>query len=125
LNYFSNRFGRYNSENGLSLWTSASQLGSDEAETRLIASRILDAFGGYNKSEDFKKLKEAADKGSLFAMVSVGLCYEQGLGITQSIPDAVNYFKLAAQRGSRFAYDKLKTIYDDMRPADEQFLISN
>ena len=125
LNYFSNRFGRYNSENGLSLWTSASQLGSDEAETRLIASRILDAFGGYNKSEDFKKLKEAANKGSLFAMVSVGLCYEQGLGTTQSIPDAVNYFKLAAQRGSRFAYDKLKTIYDEMRPADEQFLISN
>jgi TPR repeat protein len=124
LNYYSNRFGRYNSETGLSLWESASQLGSEEAETRLIASRLLDAFDGYNKSEDFKKLKNTANEGSLFAMVSVGLCYEQGLGTIQSVPDAVNYFKMAAQRGSRFAYEELKRIYDEMRPSDAQFLIS-
>ena len=125
LNYYSNRFGRYNSETGLSLWETAAQLGSEEAETRLIASRLLDSFGGYNKSEDFKKLKNAAKEGSLFAMVSVGLCYEQGLGTTQSIPDAVNYFKMAAQRGSRFAYEELKRIYDETRPSEAQFLISN
>ena len=125
LNYYSNRFGRYNSETGLSLWETAAQLGSEEAETRLIASRSLDSFGGYNKSEDFKKLKNAAKEGSLFAMVSVGLCYEQGLGTTQSIPDAVNYFKMAAQRGSRFAYEELKRIYDEIRPGDAQFLLSN
>ena len=125
LNYYSNRFGRFNSETGLSMWSSASQLGSDEAETRLIASNLLDSFGGYNKYKDFKKLKKAADSGSLFAVVSIGLCYEQGLGTTKSIPDAVNYFKNAAQRGSRFAYEELKRIYDEMRPADAQFLISN
>ena len=125
LNYYSNRFERYSSETGLSLWETAAQLGSEEAETRLIASRLLDSFGGYNKSEDFKKLKNAAKEGSLFAMVSVGLCYEQGLGTTQSIPDAVNYFKMAAQRGSRFAYEELKRIYDDIRPGEAQFLISN
>jgi TPR repeat protein len=125
LNYYSNRFGRYNSETGLSLWEIAAQLGSEEAETRLIASRLLDSFGGYNKSEDFKKLKNASELGSLFAMVSVGLCYEQGLGTTQSIPEAVNYFKMAAQRGSRFAYEELKRLYDEIRPGDAQFLISN
>jgi TPR repeat protein len=125
LNYYSNRFGRYNSETGLSLWEIAAQLGSEEAETRLIASRLLDSFGGYNKSEDFKKLKNASKLGSLFAMVSVGLCYEQGLGTTQSIPEAVNYFKMAAQRGSRFAYEELKRLYDEIRPGDAQFLISN
>ena len=125
LNYYSNRFGRFNSETGLSLWQSAAQLGSEEAEIRLVASRLLDAFGGYNKSEDFIKLKNAANEGSLFAMVSMGLCYEQGLRTNISIQDAVNYFKMAAQRGNRFAYEKLKNIYDDMRPADPQFLISN
>jgi TPR repeat protein len=125
LNYYSNRFGRYNSETGLSLWETAAQLGSEEAETRLIASRLLDSFGGYNKSEDFKKLKNTAKEGSLFAMVSVGLCFEQGFGTTQSVPDAVNYFKMAAQRGSRFAYEELKRIYDETRPSEAQFLISN
>lgn len=125
LNYYSDRFGRYNPETGLSLWESASKLGSEEAEMRLIASRLFDAFGGYNKSEDFKKLKKAAKEGSLFAMVSTGLCYDQGIGTTRSISDAVNYFKMAAQRGSRFAYEELKRIYNEMRPTDEQFLISN
>jgi TPR repeat protein len=91
----------------------------------LTASRLLDTFGGYNKSEDFKKLKKAADEGSLFAMVSVGLCYEQGLGIEQLKSEAVQYFKMAAQRGSRFAYEELKRIYDEQRPADPQFILSN
>jgi len=125
LNYYSNRFGRYNTETGLSIWRSASQLGSKEAEIRLTASRLLDEFEGYNKSEDFKKLKKAADEGSLFAMVTVGLCYEQGIGTLQSKPEAVNYFKMAAQRGSRFAYEELKRIYDEMRPADTKFMLSN
>ncbi|HEY6436407.1 MAG TPA: hypothetical protein VIY47_07440, partial [Ignavibacteriaceae bacterium] len=125
LNYYSGRFGRNNPETGLTLWTSASQLGSEEAETRLIASRLLDEFSGYNNSEDFKKLKNEANQGSLFAMVSIGICYEQGLGTARSISDAVNYFKMAAQRGSRFAYEELKRIYDEIRPADPQYLISN
>lgn len=125
LNYYSNRFGRYNTEAGINFWKSATQLGSKEAEIRLIASRLLDEFGGYNKSGDFKKLKKAADEGSLFAMVTVGLCCNQGLGTAQSKTEAVNYFKMAAQRGNRFAYEELKRIYDEMRPADSQFIISN
>ena len=125
LNYYANRFGRYNTETGLSIWRSATQLGSKEAEIRLTASRLLDEFEGYNKIEDFKKLKKYADEGSVFAMITVGLCYEQGLGTTQSKPEAVNYFKMAAQRGSRFAYEELKRIYDEQRPADPQFILSN
>ena len=125
LNYYSNRFGRYNPDKGISIWENASRLGSDEAETRLIATRLLDAFGDYNKTEDFQKLKKAANEGSLFAMVSLGLCYEQGLGTNKSLPEAVNSFKMAAQRGSRFAYEELKRIYDEMRPTDPEFLISN
>lgn len=125
LNFYSNRFGRYNTETGLSIWRSASQLGSKEAEIRLTASRLLDEFEGYNKSEDFKKLKKSADEGSVFAMVTVGLCFNQGIGTFQSLPEAVQYFKMAAQRGNRFAYEELKRIYDEMRPIDPQFMLSN
>ncbi|MGB5287969.1 MAG: hypothetical protein WBN42_05730, partial [Ignavibacteriaceae bacterium] len=78
LNYYANRFGRYNIETGINIWKKAALLGSKEAEIRLTASRILDSFGAYNKSKDFKKLKKAAKEGSLFAMVTVGLSYEQG-----------------------------------------------
>ena len=120
-----NRFGKNNIVIGLNIWKKAAQLGSKEAEIRLTASRILDSFGTYNKRDDFKKLKIAAEEGSLFAMVSVGLCYAQGLGITQSTPEAVDYFRLAAQRGSRFAYEQLKAIYNEQRPDDKEFLIQN
>jgi TPR repeat protein len=125
LNYYSKRFGRNNPNKGLNLWKTAAQLGSIEAENRLTASRILDSFGDYNKSKDFNKLKYAAENGSLFAMVTSGLCYEKGLGIAQSKAKAVNYLRLAAQRGSRFAYEELKRIYDTQRPPDPEFNISN
>ena len=125
LNYYSNRFGRNNTEAGLSLWKSAAQQGSKEAEVRLTASRLLDEFEGYNKFEDFKKLKKAADEGSVFATVTVGLCFKQGIGTSQSLPEAVQYFKMAAQRGNRFAYEELKRIYDEMRPPETQFMLSN
>jgi TPR repeat protein len=55
----------------------------------------------------------------------VGLCFEQGLGTAQSKTEAVNYFRSAAQRGSRFAYEELKRIYDEQRPPDKEFLLSN
>lgn len=125
LNYYTNRFGRNSTQTGLSLWKTASQLGSTEAEIRLTASRVLDSFETYSKTEDFKKLKKAADNGSLFAMVTVGLCHLKGLGTKKSIPEAVENLRMAAQRGSRFAYEELKRIYDERRPDDSEFIISN
>ncbi|MFI5238155.1 MAG: hypothetical protein ACHQLA_09470, partial [Ignavibacteriales bacterium] len=88
LNLYINRFGDSNPETAIELWNSASQLGSREADIRLTAARLLDSYGTINPSEDFKKLKKASDEGSLFAMVSVALCYEQGLGIQQSKTEA-------------------------------------
>ncbi len=125
LNYYTNKYGRNSTRTGLSLWETASQLGSKEAETRLIASRVLDSFDSYNKTEDFKLLKKAAEKGSLFAMVTVGLCQLQGLGTKQTIPEAVENLRMAAQRGSRFAYEELKRLYDERRPTDLEFIVPN
>jgi TPR repeat protein len=125
LNHYTSRFGRSSMETGLEIWETAAKLGSKEAEIRLTASRILDSFGGYNKPEDFILLKKASEEGSLFAMVTVGLCYQGGLGTKQSITEAVNYFRSSAQRGSRFAYGELKRLYDSKRPAEAEFKISN
>ena len=125
LNDYTGRYGRKNLETALKLWKNAIRLGSKEAEIRLTASRLIDAVEKKNPTEDFKQLKKAADEGSLFAMVSVALCYDRGLGTKKSLTDAVKYFRLAAQRGNRFAYDELKRIYDAKRPADTEFSISN
>lgn len=125
LNYYINRYGRNDIPTALNIWKRAVQLGSREAEIRLIASRLLDSPGKLNTTEDFKQLKKASEEGSLFAMVSLALCYYQGSGVKQSITEAVKYFRLAAQRGNRFAYEELKRIYDKQRPSDPEFSISN
>jgi hypothetical protein len=49
----------------------------------------------------------------------------QGLGTKQTIPEAVENLRMAAQRGSRFAYEELKRLYDERRPTDLEFIVPN
>jgi len=74
---------------------------------------------------DFQTLVDASKNGSLLAMVSLAVCYEKGIGTIQSKPDAVQYYRMASQRGSQFAYQELKRLYDEIRPNDPEFTISN
>ena len=121
LNNYTGSFGKFDPENGIKIWQTAAQLGSREAEIRLAASRLFDSIVSTDKQKDFKSLLNASKEGSLFAMVSVGLCYKDGVGTKQSLPNAVNYLRLAAQRGSQFAYEELERIYNSIRPNDSQF----
>jgi TPR repeat protein len=38
---------------------------------------------------------------------------------------AENYYRLAASRGNRAAYESLKHMYDEIRPDDQKFQIYN
>jgi len=125
LNYYTGKFVQTDKFAGINIWKSAAQLGSKEAEIRIIASRLFDSPNPVSANNDFKELLKAAEDGSLFAMVSVALCYRDGIGTKRSKPDAVKYFRLAAQRGNQFAYEELKNLYDEIRPADKEFLIVN
>ncbi len=125
LNNYTGSFGNFDPENGIRIWRTAAQLGSKEAEIRLAASRLFESFVSSDRQKDFKFLLNASKEGSLFAMVSVGLCYKDGVGTKKSFPDAVNYLRLAAQRGSQFAYEELLRIYDDIRPDDIEFNTAN
>ena len=125
LNNYTGSFGKFDPEIGIRIWRTAAQLGSREAEIRLAASRLFESFVSSDRQKDFKFLLKASKEGSLFAMVSVGLCYKDGIGTKKSLPEAVNFLRLAAQRGSQFAYEELLRIYDDIRPNDEQFNTAN
>ncbi|NNJ54064.1 MAG: sel1 repeat family protein [Ignavibacteriaceae bacterium] len=125
LNSYTGRFGNFDPANGINIWRTAAQLGSKEAEIRLAASYLFDSIISTDKQKNFKSLLKAAKEGSLFAMVSVGLCYKDNIGTKKSLPEAVHYLRLASQRGSQFAYEELLRIYDDIRPNDAQFNTAN
>ncbi len=121
LNYYTGRFVNYDPGNGIKIWQTAAQLGSSEAEIRLAASRLFESFISSDKLKDFKKIETATNQGSLFAMVSAGLCYRDGVGTKKSMSEAVHYLRMGARRGSQFAYEELERIYNERRPDDALF----
>lgn len=125
LNYYTGRFISRDDIKGLQLWKKAELLGSSEATVRIAASTLFDLFIPGESERAFSNLLDAADNGSLLAQVSLALCYEEGIGIARSRSDAIHYLRLAAQRGSQFAYTELQRLYDEIRPDDPEFVITN
>ena len=125
LNYYTGRFLEVDKGRGLNIWQAAENLGSPEARVRLISSRIFDSIVLTDAKKDFETLNDLASQGSLLAQVSVAMCYENGIGVNKSRSEAVNYFRMAAQRGSHFTYEELKRLYDEIRPAESEFIIIN
>ncbi len=106
---------------GDSLMELAAGLGSREAEVRLAMSRLRGSVGGEPEPGLVGKLREWEAAGSVLSQVMLGYCYEEGTGVEADLPVAVSYYRKAAQRGSRVAYDALRRLYDDRRPDEEPF----
>jgi len=108
---------------GDSLLERAAALGSREAEVRLAMSRLREHPGEGQAPADFETLRKWDEEGSVLAGVILGYCYEGGTGTPTDLPAAVSYYRKAARRGSRLAYDALRRLYDGRRPDDPLFQI--
>ena len=123
FNYYTGKYVDIDKQKGLEYWRLAEKFGSHEAELRLITSRIFDSNN--NLTNEISSLEEFENNGSILAQFTLGYCYENGIGIKKSIPNAVKYYRNAAQRGNQYAYEQLKRLYDQIRPAIDQFKINN
>ena len=76
-------------------------------------------YFGVNASKDNAKAREwyekAADKGSVEAMVSLGVLYANGQGVAQDFAKARELYEKAADKGSADAMYNLGNLYDDGR----------
>lgn len=122
-NYYSGKYIAQDKNTGIQLWNNASKLSSIEANVRLAVSKVFDQKISDNFSEEIKILQDAESKGSLLAQFALGYCYENGIGLNKSIQEAVKYYRESAQRGNQFAYQQLKRLYDNLRPAVERFKV--
>ncbi len=85
------------------------------------AAVILDQLPASDYGEKVDQLLSASVKGSVLAQSAAGYAYENGIGVRKDIAKAVTYYRDSAQRGSRFAYQRLRTLYDSIRPPVSEF----
>lgn len=124
LSYYTGKSVKQNKGKAVQLWQSAKEMGSFESELRLAIIKIYDGKNNSNYSEAVKVIEEAVKRGSILAQATLAYCYQFGLGKTRSLPETVMYYRAAAQRGSRYAYNELKQLYDSVRPSDQVFKIN-
>ena len=88
-------------------------IGSNEAKIRTLITEVLNNEEiDLNVNDIFLIAKRIGEKkGSIMAQTAYALCFERGLGTKVDDVKASKYFRSAAQRGSRYAYDELKRLY--------------
>lgn len=113
-----------NIKNGIELWQKAIQLGSKEAEVRLSLIRILNGEFLTGKNELYQTFVTAEEEGSILAQTALGICFERGILVKKDLAKAVTYYRKAAFRGSQNSFSALKRIYDNLRPDDPRFNVT-
>jgi len=124
LSYFSGKMVKQDVGKGLELLKNAEKLGSLDAKVRIATSTIFDDSKSAEYNTAFSKLTDAEKNGNLLSEVTLAHCYETGKGTKQSFPEAVKYYRFAAQRGSQYAYKELKRLYDSIRPEEDTFKLN-
>lgn len=121
LNYYTGKLFRIDKPKALKIWKEAVKLGSKEAELRLLVAKL---YADNIEGEDslyIYTLKNFIDEGSVLAQASLGYCYENGVAVKKNLGLAAKYFRFAAQRGSMYAYNEIKKMYDTLRPNNKEF----
>lgn len=110
--------------NGMDIWQKAIQQGSKEAEVRLRLLQLLNDDYVQNKNELFQTFVTGDDEGSILAQTALGICFEKGIIVKKDLAKAVTNYRKAAFRGSQNSFSALKRIYDNLRPDDPRFKVT-
>jgi TPR repeat protein len=122
--YFVGRPVEKDTNKAFAFWNSAAALGSDEAVLRSVMSRLL-FKKGCPESVTLEFLHSEDAKGSILAELILAYMYETGGCVPVNTQTALNLYRKAAYRGSRTAYASLKRMYDQLRPGDTRFSITD
>jgi hypothetical protein len=121
LNIYTGRNIDEDQQEGMRIWEIAASRGSIEAKVRLLTVAIHNREQLFDSRATFNRLKTFAENGSVLAQVALAYCYQEGIGTKPSKKDVVKYYRLAAQRGSQYAYRELQKLYDEIRPEESEF----
>ena len=123
LFYYSGKWVPQDREKGKLLLKRAADAGNREAQVRLWMIE-LGARESVASASLVDSLRRASNDGSVLAQAMLGYCYQKGIGVAQSIPWSVHFYRNATQRGCEAAYNALKEMYGEIRPSDPEFQIT-
>jgi len=115
LCYYTGKFTAVNKQTAVEIWESAAKSGIKEAKYRLEAAEILESESLNDIS--IGNLIESEENGSILSQAVLGYCYEKGIGVDKNKGKAAKFYRLAAHRGSQYAYRELKRLYAESKPA--------
>ena len=78
----------------------------------LLAAIPLHAQVSKKESKDLKELRAKAEKGDTESQFSLARRYADGVGIPKNVPEAVNWYRKAAERGHELAQISLGILFD-------------
>ncbi|MFZ1518178.1 MAG: tetratricopeptide repeat protein [Ignavibacteriaceae bacterium] len=120
-NYYVGKYVMLDKQKGLDYFKKAENFNYGEGSVRLAASKVFESNSAITLDEEISILMKAEINGSILAQFTLAHCYENGIGVKKNLPNAVKYYRAAAQRGNQFAYEQLKRLYDSLRPKTETF----
>lgn len=121
--YFTGRWTRQNRDKAVECWTRASALGSKEADIRLAAANALGQIHTQDADTAIALLRSTEKQGSLFSELTIAYCYDKGITLPKDKGQAYRMFHRALLRGSEAAFHALRSMHDDIRPAEKKFHI--
>ncbi len=124
LNYYTGKYVKQDKIKAVGIWNNAAKLGSIEAKVRIKSSEVYGEIKSSSYDDAVDELKKADKNGSILAQVTLAYCYENGIVLSKDKGEAAKYYRFAARRGNRYAYDELKRLYDEIRPGDSKFKVN-
>lgn len=116
---FTGAYGEKNREAAFALWRRGK---TNEGDILSLCYSVIDKPEQVTASL-VQQLNEAADEGSIIALVTFGYTLENGLGGKQDKAAAERIYRKAASRGSKTGYFALLRLYDSLRPSSPKFTV--
>lgn len=104
-------------------WKYAADRGNTEGKIRAAVAEVFEGTVTDAK-QAFGELERYSAEGSVLAQTALGYCYEQGILIPINHAQAVYYYRKSAQRGNQAALTALTRMYDERRPKEKLFQIT-
>lgn len=104
-------------------WKYAADLGSTEGKIRVAVSEVFDGTI-LDAKRSFSELQGYSDRGSVLAQTALGYCNEKGILVPIDIAQALYFYRKSAQRGNQAALSALTRMYDERRPKEKEFRIT-
>jgi hypothetical protein len=123
--FYTGRASQPNHHQARLIWKRAAELGSREATVRLASATVFETETTAEADTSIALLRKAAIDGSIVAQLALGYCYEKGIGVTERKPEAFRLYHKAFLRGSQTAFQSLRGLYNELRPSEAEFQLTN